>query len=39
VLLCDFSETSAIHDDNVLIAWTIHEFDYGLMKLFFTSLL
>jgi hypothetical protein len=39
VLLRDFAETEAIYDGKVLVAWTIQEFDYSLLKLFFVSLL
>jgi hypothetical protein len=39
ILLRDFAETRAIYDGDEKIAWTIHEFDYKLLKLFFVSLL
>lgn len=39
VLLRDFSDETAIHNGPEKIGWTISEFDYRLLKLFFLSLL
>jgi hypothetical protein len=39
VLLRDFSKNRVIYDGSAVIGWTIEEFDYKLLKLFFVSLL